>query len=156
MPPSLWDFSLATYARPGVAEACLALQDRFGQDVNLLLWALWLGTRGHRLRPDELASAEAAAGPWHAEVVVPLRIVRRRLKTGPLPAPGGAAEALRDRLKGLELEAERLEQEVLAAHPAAVRADAPAAEAASANLRLLRPEPEAHPFTEALHKAVTG
>jgi hypothetical protein len=32
-----WDFSLALYAKEGVADACLLLQDKLGYDVNLLL-----------------------------------------------------------------------------------------------------------------------
>ena len=43
---ALWRFSLAFYARPGVAEALIALQDRAGLDVNLMLFALWLGVSG--------------------------------------------------------------------------------------------------------------
>ena len=43
-----WRFSLALYARPGVAEALIALQDRAGLDVNLILFGLWVGTRHGR------------------------------------------------------------------------------------------------------------
>jgi uncharacterized protein (TIGR02444 family) len=38
-----WDFSVRTYGRPGVAEACLALQNRDGADVNMLMFAAWYG-----------------------------------------------------------------------------------------------------------------
>jgi uncharacterized protein (TIGR02444 family) len=31
-----WEFSLAFYAEPGVAPACLAMQDLEGVDVNLV------------------------------------------------------------------------------------------------------------------------
>jgi len=34
---AFWRFSLALYARPGVAEALVELQDRAGRDVNLQL-----------------------------------------------------------------------------------------------------------------------
>ena len=33
-----WNYSLALYARAEVAKTCLALQDRLGLDVNLLLF----------------------------------------------------------------------------------------------------------------------
>ena len=33
----IWDYSVATYSLQGVAPACLALQETFGLDVNLLL-----------------------------------------------------------------------------------------------------------------------
>ena len=43
---AFWRFSLELYARDGVPAACLALQDREGADVNLVLLALWLGESG--------------------------------------------------------------------------------------------------------------
>ena len=50
---ALWRFSLAFYARPGVSEALIGLQDRAGLDVNLVLFALWLGVSGRsRLTSD--------------------------------------------------------------------------------------------------------
>jgi uncharacterized protein (TIGR02444 family) len=35
-----WKFSLPLYARPGVAETSLALQDRCNADVNMLFFVL--------------------------------------------------------------------------------------------------------------------
>src|SRR5258707_12890741 len=59
-----WRFSLAFYERPGVADALVALQDRDGFDVNLVLFVLWLGISGHRpLDGDVLAGGGRAAGP---------------------------------------------------------------------------------------------
>ena len=137
--PSLWDFSLAVYPRTGVADACLALQDRHGADVNLLLFCLWWARHGGgRLTAAELDSARAAAGAWQSRVVGPLRAARRALKA-PLGAPPGPAEKLRQRVKDLELEAERLEQSMLAASftvsPAAPRPVEVALASAAANLR---------------------
>ena len=110
-----WRFSLAFYARPGVAEACLALQDREGADVNLLLLALWLGARGHRL---DAAAGRRLAGQgrdWQNAVVAPLRQVRRRLKAhADLPWPEPVA-ALRRDLAGVELGLEQVEQALLEA-----------------------------------------
>ena len=57
---ALWRFSLAFYARPSVAEALIALQDRGGCDVNLILFALWRGlAHGHRPDQGEFMAAEA-------------------------------------------------------------------------------------------------
>lgn len=115
LPDSFWEYSLALYAWPGVEGACLALQDRHGLDVNMLLLCLWLGGRGIRLDQRAVARLMGAAKPWHDHAVQPLRAVRRRLKQ-PLGAiPPAAAEELRQRVKTIELEAERLEQEALAA-----------------------------------------
>jgi uncharacterized protein (TIGR02444 family) len=106
----LWTFALDLHAKPGVGEACLGLQDRHGCDVNILLFAAWMGAiRRHTLSSAELVEAADAVRDWHAEIVRPLRSVRRRLKSGPPPAPDAATEALRTRLKAIEIDAERIE-----------------------------------------------
>lgn len=108
-----WDFSLAFYGRPGVAPACLALQDRFGADVNLLLLGFW---RAHRGFPGwaegEIARAEAAAGPVNA-VLRPLRRARRALSE--LQEHEPAADLLYEDAKALELRLEQVAQAWLAA-----------------------------------------
>lgn len=49
-----WRFSLAVYAAPGVADECLALQERCGIDVNILLFCAWVGgARRILLTPSE-------------------------------------------------------------------------------------------------------
>jgi len=107
-----WDFSLTVYVRPGVADSCLALQDRLGLDVNLLLFCCWTGSQGQRLDSVEMARLMAAVGDWQRSVVEPLRAVRRRLKA----LPGGTSGhlgALREGAKDCELAAERIEQTML-------------------------------------------
>ena len=39
-----WRFSLRFYRQPRVADACIALQEEAGVDVNLLLFLLWHAT----------------------------------------------------------------------------------------------------------------
>src|SRR5438067_7576165 len=109
---AFWRFSLAFYARPGVAEALIALQDRAGMDVNLMLFALWRGAvHGHLLTTAELEAAEAAIAPLRRAVVEPVRALRRRLKGASEPD----MQALRRRIAVLELAAERTVQARLAA-----------------------------------------
>jgi uncharacterized protein (TIGR02444 family) len=112
---AFWAWSLQTYDRPGVAAACLALQDRHGADVNLVLLACWLASQGRRLDPVAAAAALAHGRDWQGAVTARLRAVRRHLKS---PAAAGsrreAVEALRARVAGAELAAERLEQLALA------------------------------------------
>ena len=108
-----WDFSLDLYGRPGVTEACLALQARRDLDVNMLLFCCWCGARGEALTAGELGERIVAVRPWQDQVVKPLRAARRWLK-GQQTAPATAAEALRQAIKAQELEAERLEQLILA------------------------------------------
>jgi uncharacterized protein (TIGR02444 family) len=120
----LWSFSLRVYDDPAVRGALLALQDRCGADVNLLLWAAWAALqRRHALTPAEAAAGRAAAAPWQAGVVAPLRQARRVLK--PAAAADPQAAALRARLQALELDAERIAQDRLAALPLAPGAAPP-------------------------------
>lgn len=108
-----WRFSLALYARPGVAPACLRLQEEAGADVNVLLYATWLGTRGRKLDAGRMQSVVAAVEEWRKSAVVPLRSARRFLKNSPDLFPAPQTEALRTAVKKAELEAERLQQEAL-------------------------------------------
>lgn len=135
--PDLWSFSLALYGAPGVADACLTAQHGHGADVNLLLWAVWLAVQGHDLTADEVAEAETATRSWREEVVGPLRAVRRRLKTGPLPAPDAATESLRNQVKAAELAAEKLQQSLLQGLPTCRRTGGAVAELLRTNLSLL-------------------
>ena len=113
---SFWDFSVRTYRKPGVADACLALQDGYGVDVNVLLYCCWYGcTRGLLDRPA-LKQVLSFAEPWANHVVRPLRAARSWMKaTGCSQAAISHDECaqLRERIKGIELEAEHLQQDTL-------------------------------------------
>jgi uncharacterized protein (TIGR02444 family) len=109
----LWRFSLGFYRQPGVAEACIALQDRDGVDVNVLLFLLWLASEKRRLGFAQARALCDRAHPWRDDVVAPLRTVRRSLKGGSALVEAATAELFRTRIKAVELEAERLEQEAL-------------------------------------------
>jgi len=110
-----WAFALAIYARPGVAEACLTLQNEAGADVMMLLMVAFAAVR-HRilLTPDEIRALDDSCRPWREQIVWPLRAIRSGLKTGPLPAPNSETEQFRSKVKTVELAAERLENQRLA------------------------------------------
>jgi len=109
----LWQFSLAYYARPGVASACLMLQDECGVDVNVALFLLFLAAQNRVIDDDDMRRIVAVASPWHDAVVSPLRSVRRRMKSGSQGFGAIPTEALRDEVKRVELSAERLLQKAL-------------------------------------------
>ncbi len=108
-----WTFSLSLYRSAGVPAACIALQDGQGVDVNLLLFGLWLASEGRAISAHDLAAADAQVADWRNEAVIPLRGVRRLLREPPAIVAGDAVAVLRDRVKAVELEAERLQQEAL-------------------------------------------
>ena len=103
----LWPWILDVYARPGVAEACLELQDTAGQNVPLLLWAAWTAATGRRPDEETIEAACDTARAWDSVVVAPLRSVRRTLKAPVPDIDDGPRESVRNRIKALELEAER-------------------------------------------------
>ncbi|MDV2859061.1 MULTISPECIES: TIGR02444 family protein [Oceanimonas] len=98
----LWKFSEQHYSRPGVAAACLELQDDYGANVNLLLLLLLLEEQGQttELAPfmPLLESRRGMFAHW--------RSLRRRLK----PELGADDYA---QLLQHELELERWQQEEL-------------------------------------------
>jgi uncharacterized protein (TIGR02444 family) len=103
-----WRFSLALYGQPGVARECLELQDRFGLNINLLLFCAWLGRRGVALGRDDLEGASRVIASWHDHVVRPLRAVRRQMKLHQ-----DDVSALRAEVQRIEIEAEQVEQAML-------------------------------------------
>lgn len=125
-PGALWDFSLALYARDGVADACLRLQDRHGLDVCLILFCVWHGLRLGAVPDAVMARAAAFSERWGREVVRPLRGVRRRMKR--MDPAGAPLDRLREEVKAVELAAERIQLERLerlagaGAAPSAARA----------------------------------
>lgn len=110
-----WRFSLSLYADAEVAEACLRLQDEAGADVNLVLFLLWRASQRRSVAAGEIKSLDDALAQWRQEVVVPLRGVRRWLKHHADPVERSAADKLREQVKRIELESERLQQEAVAA-----------------------------------------
>jgi uncharacterized protein (TIGR02444 family) len=146
---SLWDFALKIYSAPGVSEACLALQDESGVDVPVLLFGLWLGAHSVELPARELRRIDGDVGLWREEVVRPLRAVRRRLKTGPFPAPSDATETLRNNIKAAELNSEKIELALLEAEGRELMAraepttDAPGRNAAAVVRHYRGSEPDA-------------
>jgi uncharacterized protein (TIGR02444 family) len=111
-----WEFSLAFYCKPNVAAALLSLQDRRAADVNMLLGICWLATLGYRLPIEGVQSIDAAVAAWREKVVVPLRQVRRRIKSDFSDEIGKIdQQSLKHTLLGAELDCERIAQRQIAA-----------------------------------------
>jgi uncharacterized protein (TIGR02444 family) len=127
-----WHFSLGFYRAPQVAEACIRLQDEAGVDVNLLFFLLWQAALKRRLSVADVEATERKIVGWRKTAVVPLRDIRRALKSATGLIDPGAAELFRTKVKGLELEAERLQQEALYAYSQSGALGETAASAAAA------------------------
>ncbi|GAB4140432.1 MAG: hypothetical protein Tsb0016_07610 [Sphingomonadales bacterium] len=107
----LWPFALKVYGKPDVAPACLLLQDRFGADVNILLYACWMAGRGRRLTVDDMARARSLCADWHSQIIAPARVLRRRLKPYAVEEP--AKMPVYEAFKAAELAAEKAQQAML-------------------------------------------
>ena len=104
-----WQYTLAVYPRPGVADLLIRLQDEHHADVNTLLLCLWAGSRHLRLSDDQLQALAEATGEWREQCIEPLRTLRRYLKGNQ------AAEAMREQIKALEVDAEQMQQSMMLA-----------------------------------------
>jgi uncharacterized protein (TIGR02444 family) len=113
---SLWDFSVCVYARPGVEEICIRLQDDWHADIPVLLFALWRGRQGRVISNSGFLDIAGAVSVWQRDVIAPIRQLRRRLRhLDPLePALAEGLQSIRSDLKETELGAERRELEYLA------------------------------------------
>ena len=111
---SFWDFSVRTYRKSGVAEACLFLQEQHGVDVNVLLYCCWYGCTRGTLDGPAMERILSFSEPWAENVVRPLRAARTWMKTiGCTEAyiAGEDCMGLREEIKRAELKAERLQED---------------------------------------------
>jgi uncharacterized protein (TIGR02444 family) len=111
----LWDFSLSVYSERGVAEECLTLQDRHDLNVNLVLLAAYLGCAGIALTEEHWEDAASEIALLDEIVVRPLRSIRRALKShaNTEDSLGTRPMGVYRTIKAAEIDAERLEQDVL-------------------------------------------
>ena len=110
----LWRASLELYAREGMSSALIALQDRRGADVNLLLYCCWTAQSGRgRQSASDLRRAEAAIAAWRDEVTLPLRDLRNRIKASPESWALPGAPEVRRRVLESEIASERVTQGIL-------------------------------------------
>lgn len=104
-----WSYSLRFYALPGVAELCIALQNRHAADVNVLLFVLWLARTGIRIDEAALERIDRHVHEWRSQVIKPLRNIRVYLKR-PETEADPERSALRLAIKKIELESEKIQQ----------------------------------------------
>lgn len=100
----LWRYACQVYSQSGVEKALLHLQDAHGADINLILQALWLASEGIEWTPQCIPNDYQK---WVEEQVMPIRTMRRRLKTDWVELRDAGYEGFRQQVKKLELQAEQ-------------------------------------------------
>jgi uncharacterized protein (TIGR02444 family) len=111
---TVWDKILSRYLEaPDLQALCLELQDIYGVD-NVLALFLWVADEaGFSPTKPQIEFLMAETKAWRKSVVQELRDIRRWLK----PRVDEAAKGnLREAVKALELEAERIELSTLVGH----------------------------------------
>ena len=101
----IWEFALAWYGQSGVEADCLVAQDIYGLDITAIIFALY---RAADNQGFDTGMAVELARTLSARIVDPLRSVRVALKTLPNLVDQTVSEALRQRVKAAELDAERM------------------------------------------------
>lgn len=114
-PSRIWEFMLRVYAKPGIASACLRLQDVCGVDIPLFLPVLYAAASGTDLNADRIRQLDHQCTGWRRTVVSPLRSIRIKMKSHPWIASDTHVLALRENIKSLELAAEKIEVSFLEA-----------------------------------------
>lgn len=111
-----WDFSVRTYRTSSVADACLALQNEYGADVNMLLFCIWTAAVTGPFDDELFECASEFSAHWADNVVRPLRGARTWMKQsgcGSQPVPEDDCMKLREEIKNIEFAAEKMQQEAL-------------------------------------------
>ena len=136
----LWTFMLEFYALPGVAPACLRLQDTYQLDIPLFLAVLRAASLGTCLDAEEFRELDRKCAGWRDAVIRPLRSIRRAMKADAQLTAEDAAPELREDIKRIELRAERIEidmlERLLAELPLADHPDIPGTLHSAARLML--------------------
>ncbi len=112
-PGDFWAWANVAYARPGAADSLLAVQDGAGLNINIALWACWAATRFDAAPDAAIGAAIEAVSEWHQLVTTPLRAARRGAKPFEQNPDFAGAADMRNAIKASELDAERIEINIL-------------------------------------------
>lgn len=102
---NVWPNMILLYADSRISQLCLSLQDEFDADVPVLLLLVIADRRGISCEDEAFDQFLTDAATWRELVVRPLRTLRRAMKGR---CEAGAETALREDIKRVELQAERL------------------------------------------------
>lgn len=102
-----WRYSLTAYAATNVQSLCLRLQDEHAANVNLLLLGGFFGHLGQMLEAQDWFRIAEHITPFNRRYTQPIRNLRQRVQLL-------AADECYQQLKALELQAEQLEQHIIA------------------------------------------
>lgn len=103
-----WQFCLSWYARPGVSQACIELQDKLGLNVNLMLLLCWCEQQKLQLSFDQIERLGLSLKVWSEKYTQPLRQLRRQIAL-----EDHADESVKHAIFDAEMALEKSEQRLL-------------------------------------------
>ena len=108
-----WQFSLAHYQHSNSSEILLILQNRYALDINLTLFALWVGwIENTALLKVHFQILDSSIANWRDNIIQPLRKLRQTAKEQTTLFPNFSDNFL-NMTSDIELEAERICQALL-------------------------------------------
>ena len=108
-----WQFSLAYYQHSNSAETLLRLQNKYALDINLILFALWVGwIESTALLKDHFQILDSSIANWRDNIIQPLRKLRQTAKAQTALFSNFSDNFL-NMTSDIELEAERICQALL-------------------------------------------
>jgi len=105
----LWSRMCVLYQRTGIAPALLELQARYSLDVPLFLGVLLAAVSGISLDEEDIADIIKQVSGWRQAVIIPLRNTREAVKSFTGMTDRVDVVGLREAIKKVELDAERVE-----------------------------------------------
>ena len=110
---NFWNFSLTYYKHSNSSEILLRLQNEYGLDVNLILFALWVGRiQGAFLLAEHFQTLEDSIASWRHNIIQPLRKIRQTAKLHTTLFPN-ISHGFLGMTADIELESERICQALL-------------------------------------------
>ena len=113
---SFWNYSNEIYRITNVPETCLKLQNKYGLDVNMVLFCCWHGNNFGKMNEDLFIQCQNFSTTWTNNSVKPLREIRTWLKSiGCLDQMLDVEPCMnfRNQVKKVELESEKFQQDSL-------------------------------------------
>jgi len=105
----LWNYSTQIWALPEVEANCLALQNDFDANINMLFYCCWVGSKNLCLSDDDLQILIDTIQPWQT-IIKPLRESRKMMQQQAIAMPADLKDNTINNMSEMELNAEHMAQ----------------------------------------------
>jgi len=107
---NFWNFSINFYQISDIEKSCLALQDNYQLNVNLILFCHWLAlNKQQALSQSQWQILVAAAQPWE-DIIQTLRKSRRMITNSSIAWPTDFKQETSNGVSSIEINTEHMQQ----------------------------------------------